>query len=104
MAERDLDKEMEALRADLGRLREDLAGVVEALKESGKARADSARDGLNDLLEKVQDEFRGVMKNVREKGKDSVQTVEHQIEQRPLLSLVAAFGLGVVLAKLLDRR
>jgi ElaB/YqjD/DUF883 family membrane-anchored ribosome-binding protein len=104
MAERDFEKEFEALRSDLGKVRADLAGVVEALKDSGKARAEAAKDSLGELLGRFQEEFREALGVAREKGRSSVETVEHQMEQRPLLSLFAAFGAGLLLGKILDRR
>lgn len=104
MAESELKREMEALRADLAKLREDFGGVADALKEAGHKKADGVREGLADLLHSVREELRSVLDQGKDKGKKSVEAVENQIEQRPLTSLLTAFGVGFVLAKLLDRR
>jgi ElaB/YqjD/DUF883 family membrane-anchored ribosome-binding protein len=90
MADSDLSKEIETLRADVAKLRTDLSGIAVSLKDLGKGR--------------VKEELRKGMEGARDRGKKSVETVEQQIEQRPLLALLAAFGVGVVLGKILDRR
>ena len=104
MAETNLSREMESLREDLAKLREDFAGVAEALKDAGHKKAEGAREGLADLLSSVREEIKGALDQARDKGKKSVENVGHQIEERPLTSLLTAFGVGFVLAKLLDRR
>lgn len=104
MAEADLNREMQSLRADLAKLREDLAGIAGALKDAGHEKAQGARESLADLLSSVREELRGALGQARDAGKKSVETVGHEIEQRPLTSLLTAFGVGFVLAKLLDRR
>ena len=104
MAETDLNREIETLKVDLAKLRADFAGVADALKEAGHKKAEGAREGLSDLLNSLLEELRGAVGHARDTGKRSVETVGHQIEQRPLTSLLTAFGFGFVLAKLLGRR
>ena len=104
MTETDLSHEMQTLRADLSKLRGDFAGVADALKDAGQKKAEGAREGLADLVNSVLEELRGALGQARDKGKKSVETVGHQIEERPLTSLLTAFGFGFVLAKLLHRR
>ena len=37
------------------------------------------------------------------RGREGVAAVEHQIEERPFLSLLVAFGIGLVIGKLINR-
>jgi ElaB/YqjD/DUF883 family membrane-anchored ribosome-binding protein len=104
MADSDLSKEIETLRADVAKLRTDLSGIAVSLKDLGKGRVDEARSTLVELADSLKEELRKGMEGARDRGKKSVETVEQQIEQRPLLALLAAFGVGVVLGKILDRR
>ena len=104
MAEKDLSREMESLKADLTKLREDFAGVTEALKEAGQKKTEDARQGLVDLMTSLMDELRGALGKAKDTGSKSVEAVGHQIELRPLTSLFTAFGVGFVIAKLLHRR
>lgn len=104
MAETDLNKEIQTLREDVAKLRADLSGVAGALKDLGKGRVEEAKSTLTELAEALREELRKGMEGARSRGKRSVETVEEQIEQRPLLALLAAFGVGIVLGKILDRR
>ncbi|MBI5443912.1 MAG: hypothetical protein HY900_22225 [Deltaproteobacteria bacterium] len=99
MAEHELEKEFEAVRADITKLRADLGGVTEALREMTKARAEGAREGLSSLAGTVREEVRRGL----ERGRKSVETVEDRIEQQPVVSLLIAFGAGLLLGKVLDR-
>jgi ElaB/YqjD/DUF883 family membrane-anchored ribosome-binding protein len=104
MADTSLEKELEALRADMAKLRSDLAGLADAVKDAGQRRVDGARESLADLAGALRDELKGAFDGARDKSRKSVETVEQTIEEKPFLSLLTAFGVGVLLAKLLDRR
>lgn len=104
MADTTLDKELEALRADMAKLRGDVAGLADAVKDAGQRRVDGARESLAEMVTALRDEVRGAFDVARDRSKKSVETVEHTIEEKPLLSLLTAFGVGVLLGKLLDRR
>lgn len=103
MADHDLSEELEAVRSDIGKLRSDMGGVAEALRDVTRTRAEEAREGLASMASSVRDEIRRNVENVRERGRGVVDEVETRIEQRPLTSLLIAFGAGLLLGKLLDR-
>ena len=81
----DNDAELDKLKADLATLRRDVSSLTEALRERGTARARAAADG------------------VRDQATQAAQTVSHQIEDRPYTSVLTAFGIGLVIGRLLDR-
>ncbi|WP_374649728.1 hypothetical protein [Dongia sp.] len=85
MADRGLDKEFDALKNDLGTLREDVATIARLLARKGSAQ-------LNDAV--------GTGKA---KVQEGVVMLEDQITARPLTSLLIAFGVGVLLGKLTQR-
>ncbi len=104
MGDKPFDQELEALRGDLATLRADLAGVAKALEESGRRRAEAAKTILADLLGPWEEELRGALGTIADLGEGSAKAVSQKVEQRPLLSLLAAFGAGFLLGKILDRR
>lgn len=104
MGDRPLDQELDALRGDLAALRADLAGVAKALEESGKRRAETVKTTLADLLGPLEEELRGALGTIADLGEESAKAVSRRVEHRPLLSLLAAFGAGFLLGKILDRR
>lgn len=98
MAEnKDLGNDVNVLKEDISRLKDDLASIAESLLERGKIETDAAKDRLTETLG---DEFQ----SARAKGKEKVESIEDQIREKPLMSLLIAFVIGLFLGKLLDRR
>lgn len=97
MPEHEIDKELKALRADVTKLRADLAGVADALKDAGKERIDEAKASLGSLADALREELRQGFEGARDRGKESVEAAERQIGKRPLVTLLAALGVGVLL-------
>lgn len=90
MAETETDEGR--LRADLDALRTDLDKLTETLREVAEGQAE---EGLRHLRERAD--------RVRSQARDYGEQVEHQIEARPFTSVLAAFGVGMLLGALLGR-
>lgn len=84
--------ENEALKKDIEQLRNDLAALAKSYRNAGEKQA---QEGLNAARDKYYD-----MKN--EAGRRA-QDVGSEIEARPFTSVLAAFGIGLVLGKLIGR-
>ena len=97
MADRDLNKDVDAIKTDLDALRKDLASVLETIKGTARNRAESELDALQKRLNQI-------ATDVQASGRDSLRAVESQIGERPLVSIAVAFAVGLMLGKLLDRR
>ncbi|MES1925790.1 hypothetical protein [Salinisphaera sp. T31B1] len=82
----------QALKKDIERLRNDLSELAKSYRAEGEKRAqaglDSARGHYDDLRNEA----------VRRK-----QDLGSEIESRPFTSVLAAFGIGLVLGKLIGR-
>jgi len=92
MADRNLDKEFDALRADLASVKDDIAAIARAAgKKGGKAINDQAAR-LGELADDALDY-----------GREGVNVLEQRIVAQPLSSLLIAFGAGVLLSKLIGR-
>jgi len=96
MGQEDLGQDLDALREDVTKLRADLSQLAKALLEIGKSETDSAKD-------KVVDELMAGLRSARVRGNDTVESVEHRIQEKPLMSLLVAFFVGLLLGKLFDR-
>jgi ElaB/YqjD/DUF883 family membrane-anchored ribosome-binding protein len=97
MAERDLSKDVDAIKTDLDALRKDLSSVLETIKSSAKSRAESELDALQKRLNQIAGD-------VQATGRDSLRAVEGQIGEKPLVSVAIAFAVGLLLGKLFDHR
>ena len=113
MAENTHDKEMEALKANIASLREELSGLVAGLKNHAGAKTAAENDAGagpdatgrkdpddsshgNDLWSELLRTF----DTSRAQGERVVKNLAAEIDHHPLASIMAAFGLGYIIAKL----
>lgn len=96
MGQEDIGQDLDALREDVTKLRADLSQLAKALLEKGKSETDSAKD-------KVVEELMAGLKTARVRGNDTVESVEHRIQEKPLMSMLIAFFVGLLLGKLFDK-
>jgi ElaB/YqjD/DUF883 family membrane-anchored ribosome-binding protein len=97
MAERDLSKDVDAIKSDLDALRKDISSVVQTIKGTAKSRADSE-------IEALQRRINQIASDVQASGRDSLRAVEGQIEEKPLVSVAVAFAIGLILGRVFDHR
>lgn len=86
-------KDTEALRMEMNQVRDDLAAVVQTLKEMGSERGAEAFERLRSSADRA-----------RSEGERMAQSVSRELEQRPFSSVVAAFGIGLLLGFLFGNR
>ncbi len=100
MAEDPIRKELDALKADIAQLRDDIAGLSTAVKQAGTDKAQEAcaqaEAAAHDTWQEIEDKLNDVI----EEGKKTINSAEQQIGQHPRGSLLTAFGLGFIIAKL----
>jgi ElaB/YqjD/DUF883 family membrane-anchored ribosome-binding protein len=95
MSETSFDSDLSNVKSDLGKLRADIA----ALKDSFQSFAsDTMRTKFNSAQETV-DQW---TEKARIRGRESLEDLAEEIEERPLTSIFLAFGLGVILGRLFD--
>lgn len=89
MAERDYEQ----LRAEMEKLRADVSSLNKAVHEVVSSWSADAKDAAKRSAAKVE-----------AKAKESLDAVAHQVEERPITTLATAFGVGIVLGLILNRR
>jgi hypothetical protein len=109
MADQTRDKELDALKDDIARLREEISGLVPGAKrareagshpggghaeaeEKGPVEGEHGHDPFADLLH--------TFEASRAQGEKVVKNLLTEVEQHPLIGVIAAFGLGYLVAKL----
>jgi ElaB/YqjD/DUF883 family membrane-anchored ribosome-binding protein len=97
MATDEINKELNQLKSDIADLREDMASLVKALKDAG---IDQGRQAYDRAYERA----RRAGESVRERADEAYGAFGKEVEERPLTSVLAAFGTGFVVGMLLDRR
>jgi ElaB/YqjD/DUF883 family membrane-anchored ribosome-binding protein len=104
MAERDLQKDLDAVKEDLAKLRSDIAELTQKLIDTGRSEVSTARNRVRSEAQNLGREFRATLNETGEQGLKTVESVEQLLTDRPLVSLLAAFGLGLLVGKFLQRR
>ena len=93
MAANEATKTADELRADIDRLKSDVSSLMETL---GKAAEHGKDEGLRALA--------AARLRAQAQAEEGLETVERQIAERPFISVAIAFGAGLLIGKLLDRR
>lgn len=94
--------DIEYLKQQFEHLRSEMAGARERLSENAHATLDRIsayleQSGVSPRLEKLEE-------TVKDKSKEAVTKLEQQVAERPAISVATAFGIGVLVARLLRRR
>lgn len=63
-----------------------------------------ASETVSITLNRIEDTLSEIWKSVSKKGVNSYETVERNVEQRPMAAVIAALVAGAVLGWVLDRR
>ncbi|GJM15098.1 MAG: hypothetical protein DHS20C13_04250 [Thermodesulfobacteriota bacterium] len=98
----DVSKDFEVLKADVAKLRSDLSSTTTKLIELGKDESGAAKEKAQLEAAKLLDELEGAIEESKNKGSRALESVEDRITEKPLLSLLIAFILGLFLGKIID--
>jgi len=88
-----ISNDTDQLKADVAKLRQDLTHLMTATADLGR-----------DTVAVANDKVRAGMRAARQKGTEGAELLSQSIEERPVASVLIAFGLGVLAAKLMERR
>jgi ElaB/YqjD/DUF883 family membrane-anchored ribosome-binding protein len=86
-------REIEALKVEMDKLRADMAAATRALTEIGGSLGAEAAGRVRESAEKVRGQVR-----------KTADDVSQQIEERPIVSIIGAFLMGLLLGMLFSRR
>ncbi|MFP4639255.1 MAG: YqjD family protein [Guyparkeria sp.] len=105
-SQKDPSAEVEALKKDLAQLRGDVADLLKVVKEQSEQRvrdkAETARDEVKEAFDDGMSALNRGYDQVRARGEARVDEAEELVGRHPLTSVMAAFGIGFVVAKLMD--
>lgn len=99
MTQKKEHEELEALKSEIDRLRKQVAELSTA--REGKTHAQEGEgSGLHEAVRGPLEELLHKFDSSREQGEKVVKDLAEEVERHPLVSVMAAFGLGYVVAKL----
>lgn len=100
--EQDLKAEFDTLKTDVDKLKDDIGDLLDLLRQFGTERAGQTKASVEEELLRRREELREALVGARARGEKVAKAVSGEVEQHPFNSMLMAFGLGVVIAKLLD--
>ena len=100
MVANNVQDEIQVLKDDVSKLRSDVADLVAMLKDLGLSKVHETRENLEDELREQREKLRAEFNRARERGKSAVDDFEQQVGMHPLGSLLTAFGIGYIIARL----
>jgi len=107
-ANRNLGEELDTLKAGLDTLRKDISSLVgsfgSAATDEVETRGRRARAAVGRVTDRAGEVWHDAPHEASRRGREGVAAVEQQIEERPLISVLVAFGIGLVIGKLIDRQ
>ena len=105
-ANRNLEEEFDTLKAGLDTLRKDISSLVssfgDAATDEVKTRGRRARAAVGRGTDRAGEVCDDATNEASRRGREGV-AVKQQIEERPVISVLVAFGVGLVIGKLINR-
>ncbi|WP_022949088.1 DUF883 family protein [Methylohalobius crimeensis] len=92
----EVERDIESLKADIRKLGQDISQLTKTVGDLASETVQAQREHWSEATDSA----------VKEAGRavgDARKTVEGKIEEKPFLSILAAFGLGLIAGKLLSR-
>lgn len=102
MSDDPIRKELDALKADIAQLRTDIGGLTSALKGAATDKVSSTKADAQQRVQGAWEDIERKLNDVLDQGRASVGAVEDKITEHPAGSMMTAFGLGFIIAKLMD--
>ena len=102
MADERLQQEIDAIRADVGKLGQDIAQLTQVIQTLGGEKAGDIKDSVNDGIDSVSEELRRRVEAARAQAHKVTGDFEETVRKYPLVSLFGAFSVGVIISRLLN--
>ena len=96
MTSHDVEGEFGAVKDDLAKLRADIANLSAALK-------DLTSETVHEQLDSLKGRIDRATHDARDQGRQALDNLADHIEERPVSSVLIAFGVGILLGRLFDR-
>jgi ElaB/YqjD/DUF883 family membrane-anchored ribosome-binding protein len=98
------DQELDAVKDHIQALRSELATLTTHIKGLSSAKLEQAQTAGTLKFEELSADLQRAADAIRQQGQASIAQFENTVREKPLISLLAAFGAGVLVARLLERK
>lgn len=102
MADERLQQEIDAIRADVAKLGQNIAELAQVIQALGEEAVDDVKDSVDEGIDSVSEELQRRVEAARAQGRKVSGDFEETVRKYPLGSLLGAFGVGIIIARLLN--
>ncbi len=102
MADDPIGKELETLKADISRLRQDIAHLTEAVRTVAQDKAAETKERAQNRVQEGWEELEAKLDSLLGQGREALEGAQERVSEHPLGSLLTAFSLGFIIGKLMD--
>jgi ElaB/YqjD/DUF883 family membrane-anchored ribosome-binding protein len=99
----EIKPDLEQIMKDFASLKGDFANLIDHVKSGAVNGAGDAGDAVRSSVERLGEKTRGAYDALAAQGELSAKAIGRQIEERPIVSLLIAFGVGILASRLLSR-
>jgi ElaB/YqjD/DUF883 family membrane-anchored ribosome-binding protein len=106
-ANRNLEEEFDALKAGLDTLRKDIGARIDSFGDAAtdevRTRGRRARAALGRVTDRAGEVWDDATTEASRRGREGAAALEQRIEERPVISVLMAFGIGLMIGRLINR-
>jgi ElaB/YqjD/DUF883 family membrane-anchored ribosome-binding protein len=103
MAQAATKSDAEQLRDDMAALRNDMNALMKHVRQLGDSATQEARAGLAATGTRLRENIERTAQTAKARGQENIAALEHTVRERPLTAIALAFGLGMLVSRLLPR-
>ena len=96
--------ETDTLKKDMADLRASIDALTKDVSTMSRSMSNDAKNSASEKAAELRDNISKAAGQARDKSRESVEAVSTSVAENPLRSLVFAFGAGIVISQLLQRR
>ncbi len=97
MNNEDLNKDLNKVKSEIANLREDMASLLQAMKDAGVEQG-------HEYYDRASKRARQTGESIRDRASEAYSTIDRVVEERPLTSVLTAFATGFIVSMFMDRR
>jgi ElaB/YqjD/DUF883 family membrane-anchored ribosome-binding protein len=101
---KDVKADASDLAGDIAELRKDFEKLSGSIMEFGRGGIAAAQKSGSEQFGAWREDVGDLATSLKKQGQHQLDAVEGQVRERPVLSLLAAFGVGLLVSRLVDRR
>ena len=103
MSARNVEHEFDTLKADFNKLSSDLVNLTDIMRGLAGQDAQAYLAKMRTVVGQANEGVEATAAALSARGRQGIASVEHQIRERPLTSILICLGLGMIVGKLINR-